>query len=37
MIDFHEYKEDNSRLGCQVSVTDEFDGIKKDASIPTLG
>ena len=28
MIDFHEYKEDNSRLGCQVSVTDEFDGMK---------
>ena len=28
MIDFHEYKEDNSRLGCQVSVKDEFDGMK---------
>ena len=38
MIDFHEYKEDSSRLGCQISVTDEFDGMKvKDASIPTLG
>ena len=28
MIDFHEYKQDNSRLGCQVSVTDELDGMK---------
>ena len=28
MIDFHEYKEENSRLGCQISVTEEFDGLK---------
>ena len=28
MLDFHEYKEENSRLGCQISVTEEFDGLK---------
>ena len=28
MIDFHEYKEDSSRLGCQIPITEEFDGLK---------
>ncbi len=28
MLDFHEYKEDNSRLSCQISVTEEFEGLK---------
>ena len=28
MLDFHEYKEESSRLGCQISVTEEFDGLK---------
>ena len=28
MLDFHEYKEDSSRLGCQIQVTEEFDGLK---------
>ena len=28
MLDFHEYKEDSSRLGCQIPITEEFDGLK---------
>ena len=27
MLDFHEYKEDNSRLGCQIPITEEFEGL----------
>ena len=28
MLDFHEYREDSSRLGCQIPITEEFDGLK---------
>ena len=28
MLDFHEYKDDSSRLGCQIPITEEFDGLK---------
>ena len=27
MLDFHEYREENSRLACQIPITDEFDGM----------
>ena len=27
MIDFHEYKDENSRLSCQIPVTAEMDGM----------
>ena len=27
MLDFHEYREEDSRLACQIPITDEFDGM----------
>ena len=27
MLDFHEYKDDSSRLGCQIPITEEFEGL----------